>query len=167
MMRQVLYFLSFSLFLPCIGQDSIWIEIDEGLFYNEFNSKFESPVGDGRITFIKIDLNKYALKLLTASELKEKGMTVKRWVTKYNLIGAINAGMFQTDYSSNVGFMKNGNHINNKKRHPKYFSFSFFNPLDKSDPYFQMVDSDEIVSLDYSESASHQATRTKPLVETK
>lgn len=140
---ELIYTIIFSFFIFCFGQDSIWTKIDNGLFYAELMSNKESLVGDSKITVIRINPKLYSLKLLTASELNEKGMTAQNWVEKYDLICAINAGMFQTDYKSNVGYMKNYNHINNVKKNIKYLSIAAFNPVDKNSFPFKIFDSDE------------------------
>ena len=135
--------LFFSFILYSHGQDSIWIKIDNGLFYTELKSNKESIVGDSKITIIQINPKLYSLKLLTVSELDESGMTARNWVDKYDLICAINAGMFQTDYKSNVGYMKNNSHINNPKINEKYLSIAAFNPVDLKSYPFKIYDSDK------------------------
>lgn len=139
----LIYTIIFCSFHLSFSQDSIWTKIDEGLFYTELKSEKESIVGDSKITIIKINPKLYSLKLLTVSELNENRMTVQDWVEKYNLICAINAGMFQTDYKSNVGYMKNYKHINNSKINKKYFSFAAFNPLNNDNYSFYIFDSDK------------------------
>ncbi len=133
----------FCLGFFCFGQDTIWTKIDDGLFYAEFQTMTKSEVGDSKITIIRIDSKLYSLKLLTASELKETGLTVRHWVEKFNLICAINAGMFQTDHKSNVGYMKNYNHINNSGINKKYFSIAAFNAINDESSSFRIFDSDE------------------------
>ena len=126
------------------AQRGDWQLIDDGLHICEFESPQKAIVGDSKILIIKIDPNLYSFKLLCAGELKHSNLTAKEWAQKYNLIGAINAGMFQADYLSNVGFMKNYNYANNSRINSKYFSVAAFNPKDStnSEP-FQIFDIDE------------------------
>ena len=56
---------------------------------------------------------------------------------------SINAGMFLPDHKTNVGYMKNFNHINNGRINSKYHSVAAFNPVDPSLPAFKIFDSDE------------------------
>jgi hypothetical protein len=95
------------LFFPPFGfpQDELWKKIDEGLFLGDFTSQ--------KISIVKIDPKYYSFKLLCASEKNRLRMTVKQWCQKHNLTSAINAGMFQADGITNVGYMKNLNHNNN------------------------------------------------------
>jgi len=51
--------------------------------------------------------------------------------------------MFQTDFQTNVGFMKNFEYINNAKINSKYFSVADFNSIDESINPFEIFDIDE------------------------
>lgn len=93
-----------------------------------------------RITIIKIDPKYHSFKLLCASELGSTKMTPKGWSKKYNLILAINAGMFQADGIKNVGYMKNFNHLNNPRMNHTYKAVLAFNPIDKTVPEIQIID---------------------------
>ncbi len=138
--RAFILFAAFSVFASA---DSIWSQVDDGLFVGEFPIHKKSVIGDSRIIIIKIDPQIYQLKLFSASERRHENLTVEKWCKKYKLLAAINAGMFQTDNKSNVGYMKNFAHLNNSRINPKYFSVAAFNPLDKTNPAFQIFDIDE------------------------
>jgi len=136
------------------AQDSLWASIDDGLSIGEFISPSKSIVGDSKITIIKIDPQLYSLRLLCADEQNHSKLTVKEWCGKYKLICAVNAGMFQTDYKSNVGYMKNFDYNNNSKINSKYNSVAAFNPVDSyKDPYciFDIDEKDmNAIILDYN-----------------
>lgn len=139
----ILAILFVSIYFTNAAPDSVWKKVDDGLFIGEFLSPQKSVTGDSKIIIVRIDPQKYELKLLTASEYKHSNLTVNQWCQKYNLIAGINAGMFQGDYSSNVGFMKNFNHTNNSRINSKYLSVAAFNPVDKSNAGFRIFDIDE------------------------
>ena len=115
-----------------VGQDLKWKMIDNGLYIGEFESSQKSIVGDSKITIIKINPHFFSFKLLCAGELNHSNLTAKEWCQKYNLIGAINAGMFKMDHISNVGYMKNYNYLNNPTVNSTYFSVAAFNPIDST-----------------------------------
>ena len=117
---------------PILPQDELWKRVDDGLFLGEFDSK--------KITLLRIDPKYYSFKLLCASEGNKTRMTAKKWCQKYNLISAINAGMFQADRITNVGFMKNFNHINSPRLNTKYKAVLAFNPVDATVPEIQIID---------------------------
>lgn len=138
-------FISYAIFIVSylIGQDLKWNVLDNGLCIGEFESSQKSIMADSKITVIKINPNFFTFKLLCANELKHSSLTAKEWCQKYNLIGAINAGMFQTDHRSNVGYMKNYNYVNNPTINLKYLSVAAFNPIDStSNTYFHIFDID-------------------------
>jgi exopolysaccharide biosynthesis protein len=70
-------------------------------------------------------------------------LTVKEWSDRYKLIATINAGMFQTDLKSNVGYMKNFAHMNNPRIHKTYASVFAFNPKKAELPPARIFDTDE------------------------
>ena len=117
---------------PILPQDELWKRIDDGLSLMEMNSR--------RVTLIKIDPKYYSFKLLCASENNNPRMTAKKWCQRHNLISAINAGMFQADGTTNVGYMKNFNHTNNPRLNTRYKSVLVFNPVDASVPEIQIID---------------------------
>jgi hypothetical protein len=89
------------------------------------------------------------MRLLSLSEGGgSAGLTAKEWCEKYNLIAATNAGMFQQDYRTHVGYMKVGSHINNGRKN-EYQSVAVFGPLTKKLCAFRIfdVDSCEIDSV--------------------
>lgn len=143
--KNSLVILSFILFLypgSLAAQVGPWVQVDEGLFVGEFVSQ-KSSVGDSKILISKIDPEIYSSKLLCASEQNHANLTAKEWCQKYKLIAAINAGMFQMDYKSNVGYMKNYAFINNPRISTKYHSVAAFSPMDGSKPEFRIYDIDE------------------------
>jgi hypothetical protein len=117
---------------PILPQDELWKRIDDGLSLIEMNSR--------KVTLVKIDPKYYSFKLLSASDNNKLRMTAKKWCQKHNLISTINAGMFQTDGMTNVGYMKNFNHINNARLNTRYKAVLVFNPVDASVPEIQIID---------------------------
>jgi hypothetical protein len=125
---------SWVLFSPpvILSRDGLWKKIDEGLFLGEFDSQ--------KISLIKIDPKYFSFKLLCASEKNRLRMTAKQWCQKENLISAVNAGMFQADRITNVGYMKNFNHVNNPRLNTRYKAVLAFNPVDAAVPEIQIID---------------------------
>jgi exopolysaccharide biosynthesis protein len=133
------------LFSGAEGQNAVfWKQIDEGLHYGDFTAFMKASTGDSKILIIKIDPKLYSFRLLSASELASSSLSlnVKEWADKYKLIAAINAGMFQTDLKSNVGYMKNYSHVNNPRFHKTYASAFAFNPKRADLPPAMVFDTD-------------------------
>ena len=122
-----------------------WVEIDSGLQYAEFDSPQKADAGDSKILVVRADPRLYDLKLLCVSELgdKSKGLSVKQWTEKHGLVAAINAGMYQTDEKSNVGYMRNFTHKNNPRVNAKYLSIAAFNAKNASLAPFMLFDMEQ------------------------
>ena len=123
-----------------ICEESFWKKVDQGLLVGEFDSLMKSKAQDSKITIIKIDPKLYSFRLLCASEHGGVKMTARKWCEKFNLIAAINAGMYQKDGFTNVGFMKNFNHLNNAHLNNTYKAVLAFNPSESKIPEIQIID---------------------------
>lgn len=147
-MRRVPLFLSISslflwmLFVSSNGnsQDAPWRKVDDGLFFAQFDHSYKPPIKDSKITMIKINPTIYSFKLLCASEFGKVRLTAKEWCKKYTLISAINAGMYQKDGLTNVGYMKNFSHTNNPRLNSTYKAVLAFNRVDDDVPEIQIID---------------------------
>ncbi len=147
-MRPVSSFLSISSILICLAavpsdamsENSPWKKVENGLFLGQFDPLYETPVKDSKIIVLKIHPRYYSFKLLCASELGKVRLTPKDWCKKYNLVAAINAGMYQKDGLTNVGYMKNYSHLNNSWLNSTYKAVLAFNRLEVSVPEIQIID---------------------------
>lgn len=122
-----------------ISQNINWQKIDSGLFFSEVISPLKSDIGDSRITILKIDPQYYTFKLISSKEKNEENRTIKEWSKTKGLIAAINAGMYQEDNETNVGYMKNYNFVNNT-RLTKDNAIAAFNRKDSTVKEFQIID---------------------------
>ena len=147
-MRTVSSFLSISSILICLtlvssdgmSKNSPWRKVDDGLFLAQFDPFYEVPVKGSKIIILKINPTYYSFKLLCASELGKIRLTPKEWCKKYNLVAAINAGMYQKDGLTNVGYMKNYSHLNNPRLNSTYKAVLAFNRMDFTVREVQIID---------------------------
>src|SRR5512136_679095 len=148
-MRAVSSFLSISSMLICClavvssdarSENGPWRKVENGLFLGQFEPPEETPVKDAKIIILKIHPRYYSFKLLCASELGKIRLTPKEWCKKYNLTAAINAGMYQKDGLTNVGYMKNHSHLNNPRLNSAYKAVLAFNRMEVSVPEIQIID---------------------------
>jgi hypothetical protein len=121
----------------------MWMQFDKGLHVGEFRSPQKSIFRNSIITIIKIDPDRFTFKLLCAKESGLKGMPVKTWCRKFKLLGGVNAGMYQTDFLSNVGYMKNFTHINNARVASRFLSVFACNPVMEGMKRAKVFDIDE------------------------
>ena len=120
-----------------------WKYLAKGVEYKPFYLDQLSETGDGKIHVVRVDPAQAKLKLILASEHDKKLRTAAQWCKEYNLIAAINAGMYGTDYSTNVGYLRNGSYVQNKQWNKKYKSVLAFDPKKSGLPQVIMVDLDD------------------------
>lgn len=119
-----------------------WQTLGDGLEYRTFEAPKTTPFGDTQIHVVRIDPAKARLRLLAASALDRKKRTAAGWSKEFELAAAINAGMFDTDHVSNVGYMRDGEHVNNPRWRPDYKSVLLFAPKDPKDRAALLLDRD-------------------------
>ncbi len=122
------------------SEEGPWRKVDEGLFIGEFDPLFRSNVSSSKITIVKVDPKYHSFKLLCASEQGGQKMTVRKWCEKFGLLTAVNAGMYQKDGLTNVGYMKNFSHLNNPHLNKTYQAVLAFNPTEPKLPEIQIID---------------------------
>ena len=125
---------------PCPGQDDVWKKIDMGMSWAEFDPAPRSSEIASKVVVVRVDPRYYTFKLLCASELEKERFTTRGWCEKKNLLAAINAGMYQEDGFTNVGYMKNVAHVNNPRLNTTYQAVVAFNRIDATVPEFQIID---------------------------
>lgn len=103
-----------------------WQVLERGVEYATFTLVSKPTAGDGLLHVVRIDPNQVELRAVLASEQQVPLRTAGDWAEGLGLSVAINAGMFQTDYQSNVGYLRNGTHANNRNWSTKYLSVLAF-----------------------------------------
>ena len=98
------------------AEASVWQELAPGLQLGEFKAPLASDFGDSKVRVLRIDPQRYRLRLLNASASKNgRPLTAKQWSQQNGLVAAINASMYQEDYKSSVSLMRTRAHVNNPR----------------------------------------------------
>ncbi len=121
-----------------------WTELAPGLDHGEFTTSTPAPVGDSRITILRIDPALWELELVGASQSGDATLrTAPQWCRERDLVAAINAGMFATDYATHVGYLRSRDHVNNGNVN-RYQSVAAFHPrAGVGQPPFRIFDLDD------------------------
>ena len=120
-----------------------WCALDEGLEIAQFSSVIDSPSVDTAVTIVRIDPAKWEMKLLGRQINDEpENLTAQQWCEKYDLVAALNAGMFQQDFVTHVGYLNAGGRIF-ARRVRSYQSAVAFGPRNDSMPQFRIFDLDK------------------------
>lgn len=120
-------FITASIFCICAAvADKKFTLISKGVEYGAFTP---APNGmAGKMHILRIDPGQARMGLVLASEQKVENKTVSDWCRDYKMVAAINAGMYLKDYKTNVGYLRNGSYVQNKRLNSKYLSALAFNP---------------------------------------
>jgi len=134
-----------SLLLLCLSlhaEKKSWQQLDDGLDLLQSQLSKKSEIGDSKITVLRIDPSKYEIKLYSSDSIDAvRNLTTKQWSEKFNLVAAINAGMYHQDHKTHVGYMKSSGHILSPVIN-RYQSAALFNPTHDSLARFKIIDLD-------------------------
>ncbi len=128
---------------PAAQASEQWKLLVKGIEYGVFHINPPPEIGDWKIHIVRLDPAQAKLKLLLASEHDKKSRSTAKWCKDFNLVAAINAGMFREDYLTNVGYLRNGSYIQNKRWSSKYKSVLSFDPKKTGLPTAIIVDMEE------------------------
>lgn len=117
-----------------------WVELEPGLWLAELEAPKKSLLGDSTIRVLRIDPERFELRLLNASATPDGGSkTAKVWCQEHGLVAAINASMYRQDHQTSVSMMKTRRHTNNA-RLSKDNAVLAFDRLDPGVPPVQIID---------------------------
>ena len=126
---------------PGLCLASPWKTLEQGLELATFQAGQKSKFGDSTVTVLRIDPDRYELKLINSARHGKKSRTAGRWCEEMGLLAAINASMYRQDHLTSTGLMKDSKYWNNRKLNPKdYNSMLAFNPVRPGIPKVRMLD---------------------------
>jgi len=140
----ILFIVVIAIFsLPAIAMEEKngeWQLLQPGVEYATFRIVEKPKHGDGVLHAVRIDPAVAKLDLFTATEHGMMKRTAGRWCKDLGLAVAINAGMYQQDHKTNVGYMRHKDTMNNPRWHPKYNSVLAFGPKKAGIPAALLAD---------------------------
>jgi hypothetical protein len=122
---------------------SVWRTLAAGMEIRVVQSRKQKLVGDSKITVLRIDPSRWELELMGVFQTGESGgHTAREWSQTHKYAGAINAGMFQTDGKTHLGYLRSRDHAYNSRVN-SYQSVMAFDPHQPNKvPAFRMFDLD-------------------------
>ena len=121
--------------LPALVADtnSSWKTLAPGMELGYVTAREPSAAGDSRIVILRMDPRLWELAAIGVSQTGESsGHTAREWSEKHKLVAAINAGMFETDQKTHLGYMRFRDHVYTRHVN-KYQSIAAFDPRDGKD----------------------------------
>jgi len=125
-----------------------WTELEPGLELARFDSKNREAAAWGDLVVLRVDPVVWDLTILAAeTQDDDRNRNIKEWSEGFELIAAINAGMYQADKKTHVGFCQIDGLVISPYPN-KYRSAAAFDPVDDTDPPFRIFDLDEVALED-------------------
>ena len=120
-----------------------WTQLAPGMDVGTFAVKNPRQIMDSRIIILRIDLKFWEPVLIGKSWNDDfANQTVRQWCESLKLTAAINAGMFGTNHTTHVGYLRSKGHVNSSHVN-KYMSVAAFGPKKgKGLPKFRIFDLD-------------------------
>jgi hypothetical protein len=120
-----------------------WRPLVPGASYAEIRTDPSDPDAKGRLHVVRVDPALAELRAVMASEHDQKRRSARKWCQEFGLAVAINLGMYQQDHLSNVGYARNGDHVNSARWVSTYKSALGFGPRPGVTPAALVVDLDQ------------------------
>jgi len=109
-----------------------WKAVEPGMELRFLEAQKEGVQSNSPIAILRIDPALWDLEVLGTSRTGESsGHTARDWCQRHNLTAAINAGMFETDQKTHLGYLRYREHINNSHQN-NYQSVAAFDPRDSA-----------------------------------
>ena len=109
-----------------------WKAVEPGMELRFLEAQKEGVQSNSPIAILRIDPALWDLELLGTSRTGESsGHTARDWCQRHNLTAAINAGMFETDQKTHLGYLRYREHVNNSHQN-NYQSVAAFDPRDSA-----------------------------------
>jgi hypothetical protein len=118
--------------LACLKADtaSNWQLLSPGMELRYLPVTLSNAPAGAKLTVLRIDPHLWELEIIGTSLTGETaGHTAREWCEAHKLTAAINAGMYKTDGTTHVGFMRFRDQVSNGKLN-SYQSVAAFDPRD-------------------------------------
>ena len=120
-----------------------WTLLEAGLELARFDSKTGESEPWGDLVVLRVDPSVWDLKVVAAElQADDRNRNIRQWSEDFDLVAAINAGMYQADKRTHVGYCLVDGQVISKYPN-KYRSAATFDPVDETDPPFRIFDLDE------------------------
>jgi hypothetical protein len=125
------------------GTNPSWQTLAPGMELGYVTAHEPSSGGDSRIAVLRMDPKLWELAAIGVSQTGDSsGHTAREWCEKHRMVAAINAGMFEGDQKTHLGYMRFRDHVYTGHTN-KYQSIAAFGPRDGKDvPRFHIFDLD-------------------------
>ncbi len=135
------FILIFTLLMPyaCFAATDSWEVVEPGLDLATFPLHENSNT---RIVVLRFNPNHFDFSIFSISENSSNPKTLMQWAQQFDLVAAINASMYLPDGKTSTGYMRSGEHINNKHLAKNFGAFFLSRPYSSSLASVRLIDRD-------------------------
>jgi hypothetical protein len=151
------------------GAASSWQTLAPGMEFRRVESRKQSLLGDSRITLLRIDPSRWELEVMGVVQTGEAGgHTAREWSQKHQYTAAINAGMFEADNKTHLGYVRSRDHVYNGRLNSYQSMMAFDRRAGKNAPDFRIFDLDsagaslQAILADYSSAVQNLRLIKRP-----
>jgi hypothetical protein len=106
----------------------VWRSLGRGVEYVAIPLSPKPAIGDGLLQVVRIDPSLATLRARVAAQLDGRPRTAREWCDDPRVVAVINAGMYDRDFSTHIGFLRVGNRIGSARWARKYGSILLLGP---------------------------------------
>ena len=122
---------------------SSWQTLAPGMEMRRMQGRKHNPFADSRITVLRIDPSRWELEVMGVVQTGEgTGHTAREWAHKQQYTAVINAGMFETDNKTHLGYVRSRDHVYNGRVNSYQSMMAFDRRAGKNVPDFRIFDLD-------------------------
>lgn len=130
----------------CGGSGSVdapWVALEPGLEVARFSSRTGAADAAGDLTVLRVDPDRWLLRVISTETTGDgRGRSLDAWCREFGLVAAINAGMYQEDGRTHVGYCKVDGRVLNPAVN-RYRSALALDPVRAGRPPLRIFDLDE------------------------
>lgn len=117
-----------------------WKPLADGVDYASFPILPKPETSDGKLHVVRLNSSKVELRSMAVSQVGGPLRTAKQWLNEFQFIAVINAGMYETDFSTHSGYFQLGDHLNSTAWRKNYQSLLAFQPKREGLPSWDLMD---------------------------
>lgn len=127
-----------------LAEDKVrWRLLEPGLEFARVDAPSPRRTAAGPLFVLRVASDRFEVKLLSASLLGLKANPpAHQWATDHGVTVVVNAGMYQKDHASSVGYFRVGKRMNNRHRHRQHKSLLVSGPRKPGLPPVALLDAD-------------------------
>jgi hypothetical protein len=127
--------------LGAVPASAAWEELAPGLELGVFKASHKNADDDSKIHVLRADPEEWKLKTVCAGRNGLPENTARGWADHFGLVAATNAGMFDLDRKTHVGYFVDGDYVNNGRVN-QYRSVAVFDAKTPHAAEFHVLDLD-------------------------